>query len=84
MTDVSAAANPSNLPSVTGPVEDMGVGVKLLQPNNQAAYVAPPASTAATNTSPYGFTTSAQADALVACVRAMSAAMIAAGLMKAS
>ncbi len=40
-----------------------------------------PAATGATNSSPYGFTTAAQADALIASVREMRTQLIALGLM---
>jgi hypothetical protein len=84
MTDVTAIANPSALLPVTGPVLDNGTGPDLLQPNNQVAHVANVATTGTSNSSPYGFTTSAQGDALVAAVNSILAALIAAGIMKAS
>ena len=40
------------------------------------------ATTGATNTTPYGFTTAAQADAIVTLVNELRAAMVAAGLIK--
>lgn len=46
----------------------------------QAAVV----TTAATQTSPYGFSTSAQADAIVTLVNELRAAMVAKGLIKGS
>lgn len=42
------------------------------------------ATTGATNSSPYGFTTAAQADAIVALVNEMRAALVAKGLIKGS
>lgn len=82
MTDVTAAANPSNLAAVTGPVVDKGTGVKLLQPTNEVAKVAAIATTGTTLTTPYGFTTAAQGDALVAAVNSIITALVTAGIMK--
>ena len=42
------------------------------------------ATTGSTNTSPYGYTTSAQADAIVTLVNEIRAVLVAAGLMKGS
>ena len=50
----------------------------------QAALVAAVAATGATNSGPYGFTTAAQADAIVTLVNAMRTALINHGIMAAS
>jgi hypothetical protein len=47
---------------------------------NQAA----PSSTAATNGTPFGFTTSTQANALIACVRQIQSDLVKLGLIKGS
>lgn len=83
-TGVSGQVNTSDLAAVTGPVLDNGQDPKLLQPSNQSAHVANVATTGTTNTTPYGFTTAGQGDALVAAVNSILAALVAAGIMKAS
>lgn len=71
---------------VTGSTTASTVGfygaTKVGQPasSNQAA----PSATAATSTSPYGFTTSTQADALITCVRQLRADLVTLGLIKGS
>ena len=50
----------------------------------QAAFVAAVAATGASNSSPYGYTTAAQADAIVTLVNAMRTALINHGIMAAS
>lgn len=50
-------------------------------PVDQAAAITSPADTGATNSSPYGFTTAAQADAIVTSVRAILAALREKGLI---
>jgi hypothetical protein len=88
MTRINSATtgsgNPTSKTAVTGPVgQDRGRGSKLLQPANATAFVsAAPVATAATNTSPYGYATQAQADAIRACVNEMRAALISVGIMK--
>ena len=52
----------------------------IVQPSGAAQ--AAVATTASTNTSPYGYTTSAQADAIVALVNSLRAALVAAGIIK--
>lgn len=61
---------------------DDGEGCLLNQPANQVAKIAAVATTGASNSSPYGFTTAAQADALVARVNSIITALVAAGIMK--
>lgn len=63
---------------------DDGSGALLNQPANQVTLVAQIATTGATNSSPYGFTTAAQADAIRAAVNSILTALIAAGIMKSS
>lgn len=63
---------------------DDGSGAIVQQPQNQSAYVTPVAATSASNSSPYGFTTAAQANALVTNVNAIQTALVAAGIMKSS
>ena len=48
---------------------------------DQAAAITSPASTGATSSSPYGFTTAAQADALVTAVRSILVALREKGLI---
>lgn len=60
---------------------DDGSGCLVNQPANQATFVAQVATTAATNSSPYGFS-QAQANALPAAVNSILTALIAAGIMK--
>lgn len=79
-----SAQDPQALAAVSPKVVDNGGNFSgLLQPKHQAAYAAPVDNTAATNTSPYGYT-QAQANAIIANLNAATAALIAAGLMKAS
>lgn len=74
--------NPSNLAAETAKKVSNGGGTTgLLQSGEQAANVAAVATTGATNSTPYGFTTAAQADALVAAVNSLLAACKAAGVM---
>lgn len=62
---------------------DLTVKVDLnAKPETAAAAQAAVATTGATNSSPYGFTTAAQADALVSLSNAMRKALIEAGIMK--
>jgi hypothetical protein len=84
MADVTDNANPSNLPANTVKRVSNGTGnFKLLQDDELIAFTgATPATTGATSTTPFGFTTAAQADALVTNVREMRAALIATGIMK--
>lgn len=63
---------------------DDGTGGLVQQTANQATFVATVITTAATSTTPYGFATAAQANNLVTLANAMQAALIAAGIMKAS
>lgn len=62
---------------------DDGDGGLVNQPAKQVAFVAQVASTAATNSSPYGFSQT-QANNLVAAVNSILTALIAAGIMKSS
>lgn len=62
---------------------DDGSGALLNQPSNQATLISAVATTAATNSSPYGYA-QAQADAIVANLNAIRLALIAAGIMKSS
>lgn len=61
---------------------DDGDGALVNQPANQVALISAVITTAATNSSPYGFATAAQADALVANINSIRLALIAAGIMK--
>lgn len=63
---------------------DDGTGGLVNQTSNQATYVAAVITTAATSTTPYGFATAAQADAVVSNLNAIRAAIVAAGIMKSS
>lgn len=60
---------------------DDGEGALVNQPANQVAKIAAVATTAATNSSPYGYS-QAQADAIVARVNSIITALVAAGIMK--
>lgn len=83
MADVTANANPSNIPANTLKRVSNGTGdFKLLQDDEQFELTSnTPAATGATSTTPFGFA-EAQANAIVANVREMRAAMIAAGICK--
>jgi hypothetical protein len=63
---------------------DDGTGAKLQQTTNQATYAAAVSTTAATSTTPFGYATSTQADAVVSRVNSILAALVAQGIMKAS
>ncbi|WP_016744382.1 hypothetical protein [Rhizorhabdus wittichii] len=65
-------------------VLDDGTGSILQQEANRAALVSAVATTGTTNATPYGFTTAAQGDALVAAVNSILAALKAQGIMKSS
>lgn len=65
-------------------VLDDGTGAIVQQTTNRVALVAAVITTAATSTTPFGFATAAQADAIVTLVNAMRTAMIAQGMMKSS
>lgn len=65
-------------------VLDDGSGSILQQEANRAALVSAVATTGTTNTTPYGFTTAAQGDALVAAVNSILVALKAQGIMKSS
>jgi hypothetical protein len=60
---------------------DDGQAALLNQPQNQVNFVAQVASTAATSTTPFGYS-QAQANAIVGAVNAILTALIAAGIMK--
>jgi hypothetical protein len=75
---------PSNLPAETAKKVSNGAseGTKLLQTNEQTELTSDtPAATAATSSSPFGYT-EAQANAILTNVREMRAALIAAGIVK--
>lgn len=55
-------------------------GAQVQAGGAQAAAITPPASTASTNTTPYGYSTQAQADAVVTAVRAIITALHNAGI----
>jgi len=75
-------ANPSNaFPQSPPKVFDDGAGAVVLQPKNMSVITTGVITTAATSTSPFGFATAAQADALVTAVNAMRAALISAGIV---
>lgn len=63
---------------------DDGSGGLVNQPANQATFVAQVVTTSASTSTPYGYTTAAQANNLVAAVNALLTAAIAAGIMKSS
>lgn len=83
MADVTELANPSNLTAETAKVVDNGSGnSKLLQTADRAELtVDAPAATAATSSTPFGYS-QAQANAILTNVIEMRAALIAAGIMK--
>jgi hypothetical protein len=76
--------NPTNKTALDAKTFDNGAPVAdILQPGNRVELtVDTPANTAATNTTPFGFSTAAQANALVANVREIRAALIAVGILK--
>lgn len=65
-------------------VLDDGTGAIVQQSTNRATFITSVVTTAATSTTPFGFATAAQADALVARVNSLIALAIAQGQMKAS
>lgn len=65
--------------SITDPISFYGVTPIAQRAGSAQAAVA---TTAPTNSSPYGYTTSAQADAIVALVNELRATLVALGLMK--
>ena len=67
---------------ILGPNTTDLVGFYGKTPVVRAAAITLPAATASTNTTPYGFTTSAQADAIVTSLRACLAALQANGLLQ--
>ena len=80
---MTASGNPTNKEALTGKFADNGRNIELLQPENQIELTNDaPASTGATNSSPFGFTTAEQADDLVATVNEMRAALISVGICK--
>jgi hypothetical protein len=76
--------NPTNKPALDAKTLDNGTPMaEILNPDNQVELtVAAPAATGATNTTPFGFTTAAQANALVNNVIEIRAALITLGLLK--
>jgi hypothetical protein len=75
-------ANPSNaFPSSPPKVFDDGAGSVFFQPKNMTVVTTGVVTTAATNTTPFGFTTAAQANAIVAAVNAMYTALQSAGIV---
>lgn len=75
-------ANPANaFPSSPPKVFDDGAGAVFFQPKNMTVRTTGVITTAATSTTPFGFATAAQADAIVATVNAMYAALLSAGIV---
>ena len=75
--------NPTNKPALDAKTLDNGAPIaEILQPENRIELtVNTPADTAATSTTPFGFS-QAQANALIANVRELRAGLIALGLFK--
>jgi len=75
-------ANPSNaFPTSPPKVFDDGAGAKVLQPKNMTVITTGVITTASTSTTPFGFATAAQGDAIVAAVNAMYSALQSAGIV---
>lgn len=76
-------ANPSNaFPSSPPKVFDDGAGAVFLQPKNMTVYTGGTVvTTAATSTTPFGFTTAAQANAAIAAINALYAGCLSAGII---
>lgn len=83
MTDVSSNANPTNLPPQTRKRVSNGTDdFKLLQDDEQTELTSDtPAATAATNSSPFGYS-EAQANAILTNLREIRQALIDVGIVK--
>ena len=75
------SGNPSNLDAVTGKVLTSGTGELVFPPSDRVELTNnAPITTAATNTTPFGFATADQADDIVASLREIRAALITVGI----